>query len=283
MSAVVSPYEPGDGRAVLAGLRVRGGIDIVARLDGGSTVLGWLYETGGYRVKFPASKARFLEAVMINTGGGVAGGDHVRIAARAEDGAHLTLTTATAERIYRSIGPPSVINIGLRVDTGATLAWLPQATVLFSRAHLRRRIEADATATSRLLIAETSAFGRSASGETDLYGDISDHWRIRRDGQLVFAEALRLEGAWSRTLNARAVAGGATLSAFALAVAPDVEGRIEAVRAAIEAGRSVGGASTWNGLMTIRLLGRRLDHLADDLRAVTAALDLTPLPTAWTH
>jgi microcompartment protein CcmL/EutN len=62
-----------------------------------------------------------------------------------------------------------------------------------------------------------------------------------------------------------------------------VEGRIEAVRAAIEAGRSVGGASTWNGLMTIRLLGRRLDHLADDLRRVIATLDLTPLPTAWTH
>ena len=174
--------------------RADGGIILSSRARGPVKVIDSLHETGGYRVKCPALSGDPLEAVIINTGGGVAGGDRVSIAAHAGVGSRLCLTTATAERIYRSTGSAAEIDISLDVAAGGTIAWLPQATILFSGAAIRRRVVANLEHSARLLIVEATAYGRTASGERMTSGSLDDQWRMRRDGRLVFAEASRLDG-----------------------------------------------------------------------------------------
>jgi urease accessory protein len=282
MSAAVSPSEFAAADP-LAAVRAVGGVALSTCVIEGRTRLDALHETGGYRAKFPDHHGDTLEAVLVNTGGGVAGGDRVTIDARAGAGARLSLTTATAERIYRSTGADATIDITLDVSAGATLAWLPQASVLFSGARVRRCIDANFATDSVLLAAETTVFGRTASGESMASGFLSDQWRIRRDGRLIFADATRLDGAIVDTLARPAVAAGAPITSLLLCAAPGIESRRDAVRAVLDAETAFGGASTWNDLLVVRILPGRLDRAAATLRRVVAAIDVCPLPTAWTH
>ena len=72
-----------------------------------------------------------------------------------------------------------------------------------------------------LLMAEAVVFGRSAMGEAVEQGAFTDRWRVRRDGRLVFAETVRLDGAIARMLAEPAVAGGGVAIATVLAVPGD--------------------------------------------------------------
>ena len=125
----------------------------------------------------PATDA--LDAVIVNTAGGMTGGDHFDIDIAVEAGARLTVTTAAAEKVYRSLGPDTRIGVKLDVGGGAALAWLPQETILFDQVRLRRSIDVEAAPGARLLLAEGMVFGRSAMGETVTQGHFSDHWRVR--------------------------------------------------------------------------------------------------------
>ena len=148
-------------------------------------------ESGGYRVRFPQSG----EGVLINTGGGFAGGDRMRVEADVGEGAEAVLTSQAAEKIYRSDGARDRDrNARLALGPGARLAWLPQEQILFDGAALRRRLDVEMAADASLTLVESTVFGRLAMGETVTSGAFADRWRIRRGGRLVFAEDVRLDG-----------------------------------------------------------------------------------------
>jgi urease accessory protein len=67
----------------LQAIRAVGGLAVTAHADEAVSAINSLHEYGGYRIKCPSPRAPVLEAVMINTGGGVAGGDRVSISATA--------------------------------------------------------------------------------------------------------------------------------------------------------------------------------------------------------
>ena len=61
-----------------------------------------------------------LQAIVINSAGGITGGDRLRLQAEAGEGAHLVLTTQAAERAYRANGAtPGRIDTRLAVAAGA--------------------------------------------------------------------------------------------------------------------------------------------------------------------
>jgi urease accessory protein len=236
-------------------------------------------EDGPLRVRFPGSGTRGLEAVIVNTAGGVAGGDRHRLDIAAGEGARLTVTTAAAEKVYRSLGPDASIDVRLKVAAGAHLAWLPQETILFDRARLARRIEVDLAETAALIMAEAIVFGRSAMDEAVREGSLSDRWRLRRGGRLVFAETVRLDGLVARQLAESAVAGGGVAVATVVA-APADETAAERVRALHCAGEV--GVSAWNGLAVARLCAKDGAALRGDLAAVVATFG-GELPRLWVN
>jgi hypothetical protein len=133
-----------DHRAdVFAANRARGRIALVVASSDSVTRPRHVAEEGSLRVRFPGARTHGLEAVTVNTAGGIAGGDHFDVAVAVEEGARLSVTTTAAEKVYRSLGPAAAIDLRLTVKSGATLFWLPQETILFDRARLRRTIEAD--------------------------------------------------------------------------------------------------------------------------------------------
>jgi urease accessory protein len=267
--------------ATFAGNRAVGRIELSVAAEARGSSRRRVCEAGSLRVRFPnVARGGALDAVIINTAGGMAGGDRFDLDFDVGTGARLTVSTAAAEKIYRSLGPDTIVNVRLTAGAGATLAWLPQETILFDRMRLRRTIEADLSPDAQLIIAEMLVFGRSAMGETLVQGQLFDRWRIRAGGQLVFAESLRLDGAIAESLAQRAAAGGGCAIASVLKF-PASEADIAAVRQKESSFAGEFGISCFNGLALARLVADDGAALRRDLIGIVTALGDMPLPRLW--
>jgi urease accessory protein len=254
----------------------------VAAAPGGSR-RSRVHEAGSLRVRFPNSiSPDTLDAVIVNTAGGMAGGDDFGIDIDVGPRARLTVTTAAAEKVYRSLGTDTEIAIKLNVSPGGTLGWLPQETILFDRIRLRRSIDIDLAEDSHLLLAEAIVFGRSAMGETVASGHFKDRWRVRVGEKLIFAENVRLDGEIAQCLAQRAIAKGAVGIASVIKY-PGSDDDVAAIRAAADNFAGEVGASAWNGLAVVRFVAPDDATLRRDLVAVLTALRAGPLPRLWVN
>ena len=271
---------PAPVQQIFAANRARGRIALTVRAVDGTTRRAQVREQGPLRVRCPGAASRELDAVIVNTAGGVAGGDELTIEVSVEPRAHLTLTTTAAEKIYRSLGAPAAIDLQLNVGAGGFLAWLPQETILFDRARLDRTIDVELADDARLVLTEALVFGRSGMGEVVASGRVRDRWRIRRGGRLLHAEAMRLEGEIATRLAQGAVANGAVAIATILIVPAD-ESAAAGVRALAPRLRGEAAASAWKGMMTARLCAKDGAALRHDLVAILSALGGLRLPRLW--
>lgn len=259
--------------------RARGEIRADFDAHGVTTRVGRLYETGGLRLRFPKAR-EICEGVIVNTAGGVVGGDRARLAFSAGAGARVALTTQSAEKIYRSDGPPARIETSLRLEAGATLDWLPQETILFDRASLIRALEVDMAADARLVACESVVFGRLAMGETCASGHFRDRWRVRRAGRLIFAEDVRLEAPVAM-LDRPAIGAGARALATLLHVAPDAPARLDGCRAALEKIGCESGVSALDGFLVARLVSSSPENLRLAILALFSHLLGRAGPRVW--
>ncbi len=261
-------------------VRASGGVRVRFAANAGWTEAVERAESGGYRVRFPRN-AGACEAVLINTGGGMAGGDRMRADISLDAAAAGVVTTQAAEKIYRSQGALTEIDIDLKLATGSQLDWLAQETILFRESRWRRDLNADIAADARLTIAESIVFGRIAMDEIVDRGFCHDRWRIRRGGKLIFAEDMRLDGNPARQLAAKASGNGARALATILYVAPGAGQRLEEARDLLGAASSECGASAWNGMFVVRLLSRDPQGLRADLVRFLENFRRAPMPRSW--
>jgi len=268
-----------ESRAVFAGNRARGHVSLALAATPRGTKRTATREEGSLRVRFP-NTAGAPEAVFVNTAGGIAGGDRLAIDLALAAGARLTVTTAAAEKIYRSLGPHACINVSAVLADRAELTWLPQETILFDRARLARTITVALARSARLLLAELIVFGRSARGETVHEGSLTDRWQVRRDGRLIFAENLRLDGPVSGRLSQAAVARG-RIALGTVFIAPGDAAAVAAVRAASEQFHGEAGISAWNGIALARLVAADGAALRHDIGVLLSALGRRALPRSW--
>lgn len=269
-----------DTARTFAANRAIGRIALAVRAKAGVTRRARVREEGSLRVRFPGAASAELEAVIVNTAGGVAGGDRFALDVTVEPGARLVVTTAAAEKVYRTLDPDATIDVTLTLGAMSSLAWLPQETILFNRARLRRTINIDLAEDARLLLVEAIVFGRAGMGEAVDDAGVFDRWRLHRGGRLIHAEAMRLDGAVAAKLAQLAVADGGVAMATVLIVPAD-----EAVAASVRAlaGRFRGevGVSAWNGFAVVRLCAADGAVLRHDLVAVLTTVHAGSLPRLW--
>ena len=266
--------------SVFAANRARGAVRFDVHRQDDITRRGALHESGSLRVRFPSPEGDGLSAMLVNTAGGIAGGDCFDIAVSVGEGASVTLTTAAAEKIYRAPTEAAELNIALKVAAGANLAWLPQETILFDRAKISRKIDIDLAEGASLLLCEIVVFGRTAMGETMREGSFVDRWRIRRGGKLVFAETVRLEGDIGAKLARPAIANGAAAIATVLIV-PGDEALLERIRELADGFGGEVGLSSWNGFAMARFCAQDAVRLRADMMAVLGRASRAPLPRLW--
>jgi len=253
---------------------------LTVAVDGGRTRLDRLRQDGCAKIRLPRdAAARGLEAVLLNTAGGLTGGDVLDWRIEAGANADLCVATQACEKVYRARDGVARTSVALSLGEGASLAWLPQEAILFDGAALRRRLDADLAAGARLLAVEAAILGRTAMGETVRRGEFRDRWRIRREGRLVFADDLALSGPVSQIADLPPLLGGGRAFATLLLVAADAERRLAPLRRIIG---PAGGASAFDGKLVCRLVAA--DGLALRralLPAIEALRDGAPLPRVW--
>ncbi len=263
--------------------RVRAHLRLAFARAGARTEAARIFETGGWRLRFPRAREN-CEAVIVNTGGGMAGGDQVRVEISAGPGARAVVTGQSQEKIYRADGLPCEIQVSLEVAEGASLIWAPQETLLFEGARLERRLEAQVAPTGALTLIEAVAFGRLAHGETRVEAALHDRWRLRRGDRLVFAESLRIEHAGA-TLDRIAIGAGARALATLVQIGPEAAARLEPLRecfTAIEAeGGFEAGASCVDGVLVARMASPSPQRLRQGLLAVWPVLTGQDAPRVW--
>jgi urease accessory protein len=237
----------------LASQRVAGTGGLAVAAEGGRTRLVRLYQDGAARIRLPRRDAKGIEAVLINTAGGLTGGDRIAWDIEVGAGASLTTTTQASEKVYRSAGGEALVNARAAVASGARLAWLPQETILYNGAALSRRLDVMLEPDSQALLVEAVVLGRKAHGETVHRGLFRENWRVSCAGHIVHAEALALGPDISGTARQRATLGAATAFATVLAVGGEPQPLLAEVR---DICGEQGGASAWTVAGTGKLLAR---------------------------
>jgi urease accessory protein len=287
MSAATSRFEgvPELARYPKASLqRCDGALEVAFARRGAATAVARLYQRNPCRVHFPHGEADGAAlAMLLNTAGGLTGGDRIAIGVTAEAAASATVTSAAAEKIYRSLGADCSVTIDLAVGDGAWLEWLPQETILFEGARLRRSVSARVAPTGRLLAAEMLVFGRVARGERWRTGALFERWRVECAEAPTWYDAMRLDG---DMLDRAAGLGGAEALATAIYVAADAQRHLPLARETTAGASCHGGATLVNGMLVARFIGAAVPvraGLVDYVAALRHAAAGLPAqaPRAW--
>ena len=258
--------------------RARGEGRLVALAHGDTTRIGTLYQDGCAKIRLPHTHDRSLQAVLINTAGGLTGGDEVGWTAEAAQNSRVVLTTQACERVYRSLGDNATVRNRLVVGAGAQLDWLPQETILFEGARLDRTLEVDLADGASFCAVEAVLLGREAMGEAARNAMLRDTWRIRRNGRLVHAEATKLS-ADPLERDSLSLLDGALAFATVLLVGPRAERKLEPVRALMH-GRS--GASLIGDRLIVRAIAESGLALRKIIGPIIAELSgAGTLPRLW--
>lgn len=266
------------GRAVLA---VRAHADGVTRLAD-------LRQEAPQRILFPRMpQGEPFTACLANTSGGIVGGDRMEVSVRVEPGAKALVMAQAAEKVYRSLGPDSRVSVDLTVEAGGLLEWLPQETIVFDAARLRRTTRLNLAPDAVALAGEMLVFGRQAHGESLTTGLVRDAWEVRVGGRLVWADALHLDGDLPAVLAHPAGLDGARATATLIVHAPHQEALRDIVRDKPAAAGVVRGATVVGGLLVVRWLGHDALAMREDFggvwRALRVAVTALPprLPRLW--
>jgi urease accessory protein len=245
----------GCGRVVLSGSAV-------------GTRIEDIFERSPIRIMFPrVGYCPVGEAVIINTAGGIAGGDRLECSVAALPGASIAVTTQAAEKIYRALHEPAYVRTMLKACDSARLAWLPQETIVFNRARLRRTTEIELFSGSELLALEWLILGRAAHGEIVVGGSISDSWYVKKDGRLVWADSFRITDETFAHLNRKALLSNCNAIATLIYFGPDLDERLEFLR---EIPRSLGcdcAMTLVAGLIVVRFAAKQSYDLKLALRS----------------
>jgi len=228
-----------------------------------------VFQRSPVRVMFPrVTGGAVEEAVLINTGGGVAGGDRLECSITVLDKASITVTSQAAEKVYGALDEPARITTRLKISEAAKLAWLPQETILFNTARICRNTEIDVSSGAEVLAVEWIVLGRSAYGEQMVNGQITDSWRVKKDGRLIWADSFRCVDETYPHLHKKALLSRCRAIATLVYFGGDLNDRVEVIRDIAPSLECCCGATLVSGVMIVRFAAEAAFALRVALRRV---------------
>ena len=245
-----------------------------------NTRLKNLRQEGSYRASFPRHSKGNIETVIINTAGGVTSGDKFTTTITAHENSQISITTQAAERIYRArdtlVGE---IQTSLCLQKNAQLYWLPQETILFDGARLKRRLDVDLHSSAKFLMVEPLVFGREASGEKLLSGMLDDRVSISSNGQPIYIDRIKLKDNITDQLMRPALAYNSHAVVSIVLVKPNAKLLLEPVRALLP---QKAGASLLNdNILVVRMLAQDSHEMRTATFPILTLLTHNTVPKNW--
>jgi urease accessory protein len=261
--------------------RARGTALIAVDADeNGRTCLRDLRQSGSTKVVFPQSHTKSKDAILVNTAGGITGGDKFEIRATVASGATLTLTTQAAERAYRAQPDETgQVATSLDVAAGGQLNWLPQELILFDQCALHRKLDVALSGDAGFLMVEPMVFGRTAMREHLSSLIFRDRVSITRDGRPLYLDGADFSGDVVAHLRALAIARGAAAMASLVMVRRDAGLQLDKVRSLLP--ETAGATLLSPDVLVVRHLALDGFTLRRDLVPLLDHLTDNSLPTSW--
>lgn len=227
-----------------------------------------IFERSPTRILFPRTGSRLVEeAVLINTGGGVAGGDRLECSVTALPGASIAVTSQAAEKVYRALHEPARVATRLKARKSARLAWLPQETIVFNGARIHRTTEIELFSGAELLALEWLVLGRAARGEIVVGGGVVEAWRVKKEGRLIWADSFRIGEEIFVHLNRKALLSNFNSIATLVYFGPDLARTTESVRQILSSLECDCAVTLVNGLIVARFAAKQGSDLRVALRS----------------
>ena len=258
--------------------RARGTASLQVKARGGESAIRKLQTSGCMKLLFPRCELG-IEAITLNTAGGLTGGDRIQAEYAVEEGAHLTITTQSAERLYRAQSGYAGVETNLTVAPGGSMFWMPQELILFEGSALRRKLNVELGDAARLIVVEPVIFGRLDMGERITSGLLDDRVRITRNGHPIYADAIHMSGDLDAQLARPAVADRKHAMATLLYHAPDALARADAVRDLLPQTAAVSKMD--ETFLTLRIVASDGFELRKTLLPVLDLLSQQTLPISW--
>jgi urease accessory protein len=234
-----------------------------------------VFERSPIRILFPRTgHCRVEEAVIINTGGGVAGGDRLECSVTALPGASIAVTSQAAEKVYRALHDPARVATRLKVHESARLAWLPQETIVFNGARIHRTTDIELFSGAELLALEWLVLGRAAHGEVVVSGSVLDGWRVKKDGRLIWVDSFRISDEIFVQLNRKALLSNFNSIATLVYFGPDVDRRLELLREILSSVACECAVTLVSGLIVARFAAKQSSDLKLALRSFLQQFEL---------
>jgi len=237
--------------------RARGIGRVVFNSVENGTVIASFYEKFPTRIMFPRVAGHAArEAVLVNTAGGIAGGDRFELDIIALGDARVAMTSQAAEKIYRALNEPAHIDTRLKAHESVKFAWLPQETIVFDRARICRRIEIDLQPGAELIALEWLVLGRAARGEEITRGYIRDSWLVRRDGRLIWADSFLVTDSTFPHLSRKALLSDHRAVGTLIYFGPDPNRGLELLREVAQSQQCDCAVTMVSGLIIVRFAER---------------------------
>ncbi len=171
--------------------------------------------------------------ILANPTAGIFAGDRLRIRVRVRAGGRAHITTQAATRIHTMLAGGASQCIGLFVEAGAALEWLPDPAIPFRGARFTNSTQLVVAPGGTLIYGDILTPGRVASGESLAYTRLTTRLTVTRPtGELLYREAMSSVPARHAPLG-RGLLGARAATSGTLLIVSDISPMIlrDAVRA----------------------------------------------------
>lgn len=286
MYAAISPYSASGSGA--AANRVNASGRVSFKSHNGQTKLDRLFQTGAAKIRLPKSYSDFNEAVLINTSGGITGGDQLTWDIGLDDNTKAIVTTQASEKIYEASSGVAHVTTNIKVGANACLNWLPQEAILFEGSSLSRTLNVDLSENAQFLAIESVMLGREAMGEDVQRCFFKDKWRIRRDGKLIFADDIQMDGDMPALEANQTFLSGHKCFATLLYTGPQDQDQLDQMKDRLldDMNRAMPekhcwGLSAFGGKLIIRILAKNSYEMRKNMIPLLTKISGNDLPKVW--
>jgi urease accessory protein len=149
----------------------------------------------------PLDGAGSVCLMLLNPTGGLVGGDHLKTEIALGPDTHVCLTTPSATKVYRTLGPPAIQETAITIGEGAILEYVPDHVIPHPGSVYHQSLTVEMSPSSRAITVDAFAIGRLARGERWRFAEMDNRIAVSSLGQPLFLDRMRLDPS-SQTLTA---------------------------------------------------------------------------------
>jgi len=239
------------------------------------------FQEGSSKAIIPNVDNNLQQMILINTAGGITSGDNYCTSIELDNSIMCTSTQA-AEKIYKGISNPGIVNVEINLKNNSQIYWLPQEMILFNNCNLKRKINVNVSDDSNFLMCESIIFGRTSMKEKFTNGLYSDFWKISKNGKLIHIEASNTDGYEASAFSKVATFNNNCAINTIIGIGKKILNKYEIIKKNLkECSMTTSEISIWDEKLIIRTISKDNYHLRFAVKNILSYFFNYNIPKIW--